>query len=236
MAARKRARRARGSLSGEEILAGARELVERNGLDQLSMPGLARELGSGVTSIYWYFRSKEELLVALAAQVTDELYSRLPPVSEKPWTEEFENYFVAFREEAKRAHVYLELFTRYPRFLFAQTDLSQTVIPRLEQELSVLVRAGLTAGEAAEVYSVCSIYTRGFVLLEHDLVREEAGAGSRERVDHLVASLDSAEFPTLTQLSSFDQSMALDDDRFRFGLRLVIEGVRSRFSVLRDIG
>jgi AcrR family transcriptional regulator len=231
---RKRTRRARGSLSPEEILAGARRLVEQHGLEQLSMPGLARELGSGVTSIYWYFRSKEDLLVALASQVTEELYSRLPPVSDKRWDEEFEAYFVAFRAEAQREYVYLELFTRYPRFLFPHTDLSRTILPRLEQELAVLVRAGLSAEQAAQVYGVCSAYTRGFVLLEHGLVGEEPADGTPEQVDDLVAALDPTQFPTLTQLPSFDRSMWLDDSHFRFGLRLLIEGIRSRFQVLSD--
>ncbi len=225
-------RRARGSLSREQILFGARELIERHGLVQLSMPGLARQLGSGVTSIYWYFRSKEELLVALAAQATEELYARLPPVSEKGWDEELEAYFVAFRAEAQRTHVYLELFTRYPRFLFTHTEVSRTVIPRLEEEFSVLVRAGLSVEDAAQVYSICSAYTRGFVLLEHDLVGEDPGDGASERVDHLVAGLDPAKFPNLTQLTSFDRTMWLDDTRFRFGLRLLIEGIRTRFEVL----
>jgi AcrR family transcriptional regulator len=42
------------------------------------MPVLARELGSGVTSIYWYCRSKDELVVALAERVEQQLYARLP--------------------------------------------------------------------------------------------------------------------------------------------------------------
>jgi AcrR family transcriptional regulator len=39
-----KSRRARGSLSEEEILEGAKELVERHGLHELSMPALARTL------------------------------------------------------------------------------------------------------------------------------------------------------------------------------------------------
>src|SRR5512138_843416 len=90
---RKPSRRMRGSLSREEILAGARAVIEQRGLGELSMPGLARQLRSGVTSIYWYFRSKDELLVALAEQVTKDLYESLPPVSDGPWDRELESYF-----------------------------------------------------------------------------------------------------------------------------------------------
>src|ERR1700734_3509682 len=70
-------RRPRGSLSREEILDGARELVEAHGLQQLSMPALAKQLKSGVTSIYWYFRSKDDLLEALTDRVTRDMYLKL---------------------------------------------------------------------------------------------------------------------------------------------------------------
>ena len=59
-----RTRRARGSLSQDEILEAAAQLIDRGGLVQLSMGALARHMDSGVTSIYWYFRSKDELLQA----------------------------------------------------------------------------------------------------------------------------------------------------------------------------
>lgn len=228
----RRSRRARGSLSREEILASALALVDRDGLDQLSMPGLARELGSGVTSIYWYFRSKEDLLVALATQVTEDLYSSLPPMSGKSWDEELEAYWIAFRREAQRAPIYLELFSHLPRFLLRQADVAQSVLPRLELELSVLVRAGLSIADAAEVYTACSVFTRGYLILEHDLAGEGSRAQSGEEVDRAISNLDPDEYPTLSQIPSFTQAMAMGDERYRAGLRLMIAGIKERFPVL----
>jgi AcrR family transcriptional regulator len=229
----KRVRRARGSLSREEILAGASELIERHGLRPLSMPGLARHLGSGVTSIYWYFRSKDELLVALVEHVTNELCARLPCVSDRPWDEEFEAYFLAFREEARRAPVFLELFAHHPRFLFSPPAVAMTLVRRLEDEKLVLVRAGLSAEQASQVHSICSTYTGGFVLLEHRLVDEHPKGSVDEQVDPLVAGLDPLGSPTLTQLQSFESTPWLDDAHFRQGLRILIEGIRAEFDVLR---
>ncbi len=232
----KRTRRTRGSLSQEEILASAAAVVEEKGLAQLSMPGLARALGSGVTSIYWYFRSKEDLLVALAAQVTEELYARLPPVSGKSWDEELEAYWVAFRREAQRAPIYLELFSHMPRFLLRQSDIAQSVLPRLEEELAVLVRAGLPLGDASEVYTACSVYTRGYLLLEHELAAEQADSQSSVEVDRAVANLDPEAFPTLSQLDSFTEAMKLSEEHYRFGLRMLIAGIKDRFPDLADVG
>lgn len=228
----KQPRRARGSLSREEILSGASELIELHGLRELSMPDLARHLKSGVTSIYWYFRSKDDLLVALAQHVTAELYARLPEVGTGPWDEELEAYFSAFRDEAWRNPVFLELFGVSARFLMSRPAVAQQIVRRLEDEISILVRAGLTPVQAASLYEVCSAYTRGFVLVEHGLVSERPAAGVDDILDRAVAALDPVAFPTLTRLPSFRRAMFPDESQFRLGLRLLIDGARQRFPVL----
>src|SRR6202050_309032 len=103
-------RRARGSLSREEILDGAQELVEAQGLQQLSMPALAKQLKSGVTSIYWYFRSKDDLLEALTDRVTRDMYLKLPPIGDGAWDEELVGYFTAFRNLLEATPIYREVF------------------------------------------------------------------------------------------------------------------------------
>lgn len=71
-AAAKRPRRERGSLNAADIIEGAFELAEQVSIDGLSMPLLGKHLDVGVTSIYWYFRKKDDLLNAM----TDRALSR----------------------------------------------------------------------------------------------------------------------------------------------------------------
>lgn len=61
----KRQRRQRGSINPEDIISGAFELAQQVSIDNLSMPLLGKHLGVGVTSIYWYFRKKDDLLNAM---------------------------------------------------------------------------------------------------------------------------------------------------------------------------
>jgi len=218
------ARRPRGSLSRDEILAAASELIARRGLRELSMPGLARQLGSGVTSLYWYFRSKDELLVVLAERVTAELYARLPAVQERPWAEELIAYFSAFREAARHSPVYLELFGRSARHLLSRPSVARRVMERFEVEIAVLLRAGLAPEHAARFYELCSIYTRGFVLLEHGLATERSDAEADEPVD----------FPILPSAPAFGRSLCPDDAQFQLGLRLLIDGARRQFPALAE--
>jgi AcrR family transcriptional regulator len=67
--AQQRRRRERGSISVDEILNGAFAVAADVSIDNLSMPLLARNLDVGVTSIYWYFRKKDELQ-ALVVQMS----------------------------------------------------------------------------------------------------------------------------------------------------------------------
>jgi len=61
----KRQRRERGSINPHDIIDGAFALADEVSIDNLSMPLLGKHLGVGVTSIYWYFRKKDDLLNAM---------------------------------------------------------------------------------------------------------------------------------------------------------------------------
>ena len=61
------------------------------------MPRLARHLAVGVTSLYWYFRSKDDLMAALTEEAADRLYRMLPDYRGRPWDEHLLEYFREFR-------------------------------------------------------------------------------------------------------------------------------------------
>jgi AcrR family transcriptional regulator len=60
-----RRRRDRGSINVDEILNGAFTVAKEVSIDNLSMPLVAKHLDVGVTSIYQYFRRKDDLLDAV---------------------------------------------------------------------------------------------------------------------------------------------------------------------------
>ncbi|HWA40052.1 MAG TPA: TetR/AcrR family transcriptional regulator [Gemmatimonadales bacterium] len=225
--AKKQAPRARGSLSQDEILDGAQLLVERHGLAQLSMPTLAKHLKSGVTSIYWYFRSKDELVEALTDRVTREMYRSLPPVGDGPWDEELIAYFVVFRDLLEETPLYREVFAHRARLLFLRSAIGRSMLARLEDGLGLLTRAGLSSEQAAALINACSTYTRGFVILEHGMQEEVVDVVDTEPLHHI----DPVRYPTLGQMSDFHQIMWLDDEQFRYGLRLLIDGIKRQHDI-----
>ena len=73
MAAATRQTVARGSVSSERIIEVAFEIVDRDGVDGLTMRGLAAKLDVAVTAIYWHVGDKEALLDAVADRVATEV-------------------------------------------------------------------------------------------------------------------------------------------------------------------
>ena len=217
-------RRARGSLIAGEILSAAKRLVEREGIRQLSMPSLARELDSGVTSIYWYFRSKEELLEALTDDVFSEMHERLPPVGDGPWDEELLSYFLAFRDLLEQFPVYREINAFRAHLLFRRPV--RGLLQRLEEGLALLVRAGLTPEDAAGAFTACSNYARGFVALQHSQDTTEYGGHGTDPVVRVEGyEILSSIHPKVEDL------VPLDDESFVLGLRLLIAGIRQTYSL-----
>ena len=79
MVAQARRARARAPpLTREQIVDAALVLLERDGLQGLSMRRLAQELGSGAASLYWHVGDKEELLSLLLDRIVGEARSPSP--------------------------------------------------------------------------------------------------------------------------------------------------------------
>jgi AcrR family transcriptional regulator len=229
----KTGRRARGSLSQEEILEAAKGLVEADGLAHLNMPALAKKLNSGVTSIYWYFRSKDELVTALTDKVAKEMYRGLPPVGEGPWDEELFSYFVAFRDLLNATPIYREVFAYRSQSLYTDGVLAPSVLRRLEAGLSVIVRAGIPHPDAARLFSACSNYTRGFVLLEHGVDaedHEEIRDNMEAKTASTFARTNPEAYPTLAIFTELDSMFEVGDRDFQAGLRLILDGALLQLS------
>ena len=97
-AADKRQRRERGSINPDDIIKGAFELAEQVGIDNLSMPLLGKHLGVGVTSIYWYFRKKDDLLNAMTDRALRQYVFATPYVEATDWRETLRNHARTMRK------------------------------------------------------------------------------------------------------------------------------------------
>jgi AcrR family transcriptional regulator len=100
VAGERRRRRERGSIPVDEILNGAFEVAAQVSVDHLSMPLLAKHLDVGVTSIYWYFRKKDDLLDAMTDRALDQYDFSDPSIDAGNWRESLPNHARTMRRNS----------------------------------------------------------------------------------------------------------------------------------------
>lgn len=217
-----RKRRARGSIDPEQILDGAFEVASREGLDGLSMPGLAAHLDVGVTSIYWYFRNKEDLLRQMSGRAHSRLQERVPsPDDYAPadWRAFLEDSLNFQRAATTDDDLIVDLvYMRTNSYTRATTRL---VYLGLENVLAYLVRAGFSLRTAWFVYSTASVYTRGFLVAER--VRRQNQTPPEGRLQ--LNLLDVEATPLLAELVN-TEPIIIDntgDASFEFGIKLILD-------------
>lgn len=174
----KRPRRQRGSISADHILTGAFEIADEVSVDNLSMPLLAKHLGVGVTSIYWYFRRKDELLDAMTTRVIGEVGFDAPPIDSTNWRTSLEYQARTVRAVFRDHPILCDLLLIRNTY----TGLAGRVAMRtIEQAVQALVQAGMTTADAFDIYTTLATYTRGSVILQR--IQEKSGYANPSGAD-----------------------------------------------------
>jgi TetR/AcrR family tetracycline transcriptional repressor len=191
-ASKKRVRRVpRGSLSRDRIVDAALELVDRGGIEELSMPKLARHLGVGVMSLYSHVESKDDLLDALVQRVLE----AVAPPTGGDWRESIRRHFGELRAALCDHPGIGAVLTHKNVAVPAVFDI-------LEGNLAVLRAGGLTPDDTVTTYYTLLAFTLGFVSWElprtHKIDQEEYARRWQVGIDQL----DADEYPTLHELAS----------------------------------
>ncbi|MFC3172847.1 TetR family transcriptional regulator [Novosphingobium bradum] len=213
-----RTRAERGSISAEQILAGAKALAQEIGLDALSMPRLAAHLGIGVTSIYWYFRNKDALIAALTVDAARSFHPLIVPAAEGTWQDSLFETFTRLREAMRADDLACDLL--FMRGARAGEDALAYFWPGAEAGLARMVAAGFTPAEALQNITILSLYNRGCVVLERQMRR----AGVAPDVPTPVP----ADYPLLSAALEHQNTRGVSDEAHAAQLRAIIEGMALR--------
>jgi AcrR family transcriptional regulator len=220
-------RRPRGSLTSEAIVDAAIELVHHAGLEALTMRALARRLDVPVTSVHWHYRTRDDLLDVIAARMAIDFYDSMPTVDpDGEWAREIRKHLSALRQQLLDKRSFLDLSFDRVGSLVNDPDLRGRMSERLEAEVAVLARAGLTPEDAYRFYDVCSTYVRGFVLVElaHARATRPIAPGAQ-------LFLDPEAFPVMSQTQDkISLSWHDADDQFEVGLDLLLGSIEARAS------
>jgi AcrR family transcriptional regulator len=170
-------RRPRGSLDVEEIITGAFELAKEVSIAGLSMPVLAKHLDVPVTSIYWHFRKKEQLLDAMTERATRQYHFTNPFVDGGTWQDALRNHFRKMHLVFRENPVLCELILMRTGEL--SPEATHTSIDNLETVVKTMVDAGFSPDDALSVYLALSGHSRGTSMIEHLNASQRRDRGRR---------------------------------------------------------
>jgi hypothetical protein len=194
------------------------KLLNEVGLEQLTLRLLAKELKIQAPTVYWHFKSKEELIDEMATMVLAEGTRQLVPAKDSvdwsAWAAAFgsglRKTLLAYRDGAR---------------MVAGSRLTDTkYMKTVEQIGAVLVGKGFTVRQAVVLLSTIYNYTQSFVMEEQAVFPRPKQRSPQYDIALRNAKLDPSEFPILRQSGSilFDKF----DRRYKEGLDLILRGAR----------
>ena len=157
MTAQGRRRRDRGVISVDEIVNGAFEVAAELSVENLSMPLLAKHLDVRVTSIYWYFRKKDDLLQAMADRALDS-YEFSEPVDADNWRESLRDHAWKMRQTFVADPILCDLLLI--------RGVANDALCQMQQPVGALQKAGLSPEQAIDAYAAICVHSRGSAVLE----------------------------------------------------------------------
>lgn len=203
-------------LSAELVLATALRIVDREGLDGLSMRRVAQELDTGPASLYAHVANKEDLLEQLIDRVIGEV--ALPEIDPQRWVEQLKQ----LQHDSRR------VFQRHRDLLRAaqgNIPLGPNSLRMTEVTLGLLRSGGVPDRYAAWALDQLALFVVA------DVVEGSAHASRGgdpavyfTQLRDYFAALPSDRFPNLVRMA--DVLVEGDGDaRFSFGLDLLIDGL-----------
>ena len=155
----------------DELESTAARLFLSLGYDGTSMSHIARELGVAPNTLYWYYGSKDELLVAVLNRQMSQTLVRLPTIVEKPlkdkmaWAlQEFElsrELVATVHARLEQSELIREWHDQFHRFIEA------TVIHTLQAD-------GVTKEHATMLATVGTFLVEGLLAHPHSKRQREA--------------------------------------------------------------
>lgn len=213
-----RSRRPRGSLSRNQVVDAALALADREGLDALSMPALARRLGCGVMTVYGYVENKDDLLDALAQRALAEL--RLPRPMPSGAAE-------ILRAWGRALRLALLEHPGLSAVMLTRPVIGPGIFNGAERLLGGLGRAGYPAGDGVHAIYAVLTYTVGFVAWEHPRTRRQPPSAYAARWRQVFATLPPADFPLCA--GALDEFGGVAGEaQFELGLAALAAGLVAR--------
>jgi TetR/AcrR family transcriptional regulator, tetracycline repressor protein len=208
----------RNTLSRAAVVDAALAMLDREGLDALTMPKLAQHLGVGTMSLYRHVEDKDDLIAAVGERVMHGI--EVPDGPPDDWQGRVVGYLRGLREAAI-AHPALS------RILADRGLTVGAVFDRLEELHSILVAAGFSDGEAVRAFYSLLTYVFGFVIWELPRMHQQPADAYAAAWNESIDALDPAAYPRLHALRGVLKTTA-SPEQFEYGLQHLVDSLAAR--------
>jgi AcrR family transcriptional regulator len=219
----KGARAPRGSLTEKRIVAAALAVLARDGLEGVTMRGVAQEIGTAPMSLYRHLRGRDALIELLRRHVMAPAAAAAVRPATGTWRRRLRTLLHEARAHLRRHRGAVALFDSEN---FRQPAASAAV----EHALECLTVAGLDATRAARTSAALWMYTVGAVLAEQSAAAawpgEDVARARRARWVTATQATLRRDAPRVAAM--VPRWSALSHDRvFAEGLELLLAGVEA---------
>jgi AcrR family transcriptional regulator len=216
----------RDTLTREQIVKAAIELLDDEGLDGFSMRTLGKRLGSAATAVYWHVGSKDNLVALASDRVWEEI--TLPDLAGTDWrtatTRMATDLHATLIRHSWLVQVFGSLMTYGPGK--ARFD---------DHTLAIYETAGFTDARADRAAGAVLTYVLGNALgqaAEVSLTRKLGPNGDARLSDSMAKAREvAAEFPRLRarldSIAAAEYGSAAENS-FEFGLEALLDGLENR--------
>lgn len=197
-------------LSRERVLAAAVAVVDREGLDALSMRRLGEELGVEAMSLYRYVENKAALLDGIIESILSEMTVREADAGAS-WSEQIKAQARSLRATLRRHPKALSLFA-------TRAAVTPETFAHVESALAVLRDAGFSVVDSIRALQLVLAFTVGNTLSVFSMLPADEASGPRYE------ALDAGRFARVREAAQALASWDVDGE-FEFGLDAVVRGL-----------
>jgi AcrR family transcriptional regulator len=195
-------------LSLEQIAAVALAIADAEGFASVSMRRIAQEMGVGTMSLYYYVKTKADLIAVMDDALMSEVLAPSLPAN---WRE-------ALTVIATRTR---DVFLRHPWALSSMLSAPPGInaMRHMEQCLQALAGTSMTIREKLALLALIDDFVFGYAL-------REAASDPKVDLNFARAQLATGAFPRLKEAFGKGRMPAMPD-RFQTGLRTLLDLVKS---------
>ena len=203
-------------LSQEAVIAGALRIVDRDGLEALSMRRLGAELDVDAMTLYHYVEDKSEVLDGIVELVIGEI--DLPSPTDD-WKE-------GFRQLAQSERRALLVHPNVLPLVISRPKIGRNALELINTALGLLREGGFDPDAAHNAWHLLQTLVLGFLTQELNEPLHPGTEDGKRRLQNLteaVQELSQADYPYLAELARFRQCGY--DDEFAYALQAVVAGL-----------